>query len=256
MELSMRFFATSDLHIDFSVNKNWFDEISSFDYIDDVLIIAGDITDIHNSIQFFFKTIRPKFKEIIFVPGNHDLWTFRNKSLDSLECFNTIQKITADNGIHTSYKIYGNVTIIPLLGWYDYSFGQPDIELQSIWGDFAACKWPENFREKEITDYFISHNEKFLNIKNEFIITFSHFMPRIDIMPAFIPLKKRLIYPVLGTTLLENQIRTIKPQIHVYGHSHVNLDVKVDKIRYINNAFGYPYETRIASKQLKKIHEI
>lgn len=41
-------------------------------------------------------------------------------------------------------------------------------------------------------------------------------------MPFFIPPKYREIYCVLGSSIIESQIRNLKSNIHVYGHSHVN----------------------------------
>ncbi|MEW8406943.1 MAG: hypothetical protein AB2688_19615, partial [Candidatus Thiodiazotropha taylori] len=84
-------------------------------------------------------------------------------------------------------------------------------------------------------------------------ITFSHFLPRIDVMPNFIPHRFRDIYPVLGSPHLDTQIRALNSEIHIYGHSHVNRAVKIKGVRYINNAFGYPSETRIAAKRLMEI---
>ena len=81
-------------------------------------------------------------------------------------------------------------------------------------------------------------------------------MPRIDIMPSVIPPKRRILYPVLGSSLIDEQIRVIGSQIHLYGHSHVNLDITKDNTRYINNAFGYPSETRITAKKLVCLFEM
>ena len=47
---------------------------------------------------------------------------------------------------------------------------------------------------------------------------------------------KRIIYPALGSILLEEQIRKLGPKIHIYGHSHVNNYTIKDDILYINNA--------------------
>jgi len=99
-------------------------------------------------------------------------------------------------------------------------------------------------------------NGDVLSISNDRVITFSHFMPRIDLMPSIIPEKKRFLYPVLGTTILEKQIRAIRPRIHIYGHTHVNRRIERDGILYINNAFGYPRETRITRKRLVRVMEI
>jgi hypothetical protein len=90
---------------------------------------------------------------------------------------------------------------------------------------------------------------------NNTVISFSHFLPRIDVMPDFIPPQHRILYPVLGTDSLEQQIRQIRSDIHVYGHSHVNRKIKIDGITYINNAYGYPSETRISAKRLLSIYE-
>ena len=40
----MRIFTISDLHIDYSENQRWVEGISTFDYQEDILILAGDIT--------------------------------------------------------------------------------------------------------------------------------------------------------------------------------------------------------------------
>ena len=34
------------------------------------------------------------------------------------------------------------VQFAPLLGWYDYSFGEPSEALRDMWMDFRACRWP------------------------------------------------------------------------------------------------------------------
>jgi hypothetical protein len=86
------------------------------------------------------------------------------------------------------------------------------------------------------------------------LISFSHFLPRIDLMPNYIPRAQRWLYPVLGSVTLEHQLRAMKSTIHVYGHSHVNRRVEIDSVTYINNAFGYPGETRIAAKQLRCVY--
>jgi Icc-related predicted phosphoesterase len=150
----------------------------------------------------------------------------------------------------------GSLSIVPLFGWYDYSFAKPSDELKKIWTDFTACKWPDGFLESEITEYFLSFNESVINTQNQFIISFSHFLPRIDLMPFFIPLERRILYPILGTFRLEQQIRRLGSQIHIYGHTHVNNRINKNNTVYINNAFGYPHETRIARKELLCVYEL
>jgi predicted phosphodiesterase len=75
-------------------------------------------------------------------------------------------------------------------------------------------------------------------------------------MPRFVPPSFKWIYPALGTSLLEEQIRKIGSQIHIYGHSHLNRRIMKDNTLYINNAYGYPSESRITAKKLLCIYEM
>lgn len=254
----MRVFTISDIHVDFEENLRWLNNLSCFDYQNDLLILAGDVTDILPLFEKTLISLRERFLEVLFIPGNHDLWVHRSNVKHSLEKLRLIKTIIIDCGIRIEPFHLTSLSIIPLFGWYDYSFGQPSREMIKTWADYLACTWPANYDEQSITEYFISINEPFVTEcnTNRFIISFSHFLPRIDVMPCYIPDDKRRLYPVLGTTLLEKQIRRLGSQIHVYGHSHVNNQVMKDNTLYINNAFGYPYETRIAAKELKCILEI
>lgn len=253
----MRIFTVSDIHVDFEENFRWFQGLSRVDYTDDLLMLAGDITD---SLLLFEKTLqdlKERFREVLFIPGNHDLWVYRNSmASNSLEKLRLIRAIADGCGIRMEPFHRGTLSIIPLYGWYDYSLAEPSPETFQSWADFIACKWPEGFDEKRITGHFLDMNEPFLSITNQFIISFSHFLPRIDLMPVYIPLSKQGIYSVLGTSLLETQIRRLGSGIHVYGHSHVNTHTVKDNVLYINNAFGYPYETMITAKKLKCVYEI
>lgn len=254
----MRIFAISDIHVDFQENFRWFDNLSRLDYQNDLLILAGDVTDIIPLFEKTLKSLRERFLEVLFIPGNHDLWVQRSQVKHSLEKLKLIKAITADCGIRMEPFHLPSLSIVPLFGWYDHSFGILSQETVETWADYVACKWPKNYNEKSITQHFTAMNEPFLGDidAKRFIISFSHFLPRIDIMPVYIPHDKRSLYPVFGTPLLEKQIRRLGSKIHVYGHSHVNNQITKDNTLYINNAFGYPYETLIAAKELRCIFEV
>lgn len=253
---TMRIFTVSDLHIDYKENAQWLNSLSLDDYQDDILILAGDISDNAPLLEHCFKQLSQRFHKVLYVPGNHDLWVTRSPQKDSLEKFAFVQMLAqqSDIGMH-EYRQEG-LSIVPLLGWYDYSFGTPSDHLKKSWSDFYACKWPHGFTEKEITEFFIKKNQPLLAVQNNTVITFSHFLPRIDLMPQSIPNKYHFLYPALGSTLIEKQIREIQPKIHIYGHSHINQSVLKENIYYINNAFGTPSESRIALKKLLCIFEI
>lgn len=252
----MRIFAISDIHIDYTVNERWVFNLSMFDYKEDILILAGDVTYLIPSLIKAFEALKVRFKEVIFIPGNHDLWVCHERFISSLMKFDLIKKIARDCGICTEPFHTRNLSIVPMLSWYDYSFGRPAEELSNIWTDYWACKMPEGFDETKLTRHFISMNKTSINRKNNYIISFSHFLPRLDLMPDFIPFQKRILYPVLGTSLLEDLIRKIGSNIHIYGHSHVNQLIRKDGVLYINNAFGYPHESLITSKKLLCVYTV
>jgi len=252
----MRIFALSDIHVDYDENARWIANLSLADYQDDVLILAGDVTDAQRLLEWCLSTLATRFKKVLFVPGNHELWVIReDQEKNSLQKFDDVCAVVESSGASMQAFREGGVSIIPLLTWYDYSFGDPSEELRSIWMDYRACRWPAGFTEKDIAAYFAAFNDKQVSVPGEKVITYSHFLPRIDLMPGFIPSTRRLLYPILGSAQLDGQLRKLNATIHIYGHSHVNRQVQIDGVLYINNAFGYPSETRITSKRLICIHE-
>jgi 3',5'-cyclic AMP phosphodiesterase CpdA len=70
----MRIFALSDVHVDYYANAKWIENISTADYSDDLLILAGDITHSLPLFEWCLNTIARRFRKLLFVPGNHDLW--------------------------------------------------------------------------------------------------------------------------------------------------------------------------------------
>ncbi len=251
----MRVFALSDVHIDYAANKRWMLELSDSEYRDDVLILAGDVTDDLDALAECLQGLASKFARVLFVPGNHELWVVRDHFATSLDKFHAVIELARDCGATTDTWRCDGVTIVPLFSWYDFSFGQPGKRLKKAWTDFVACVWPEGYTVAEVARYFSNRNHDRLDERNDVVISFSHFLPRIDVMPESIPARKRYLYPVLGSDLLGDQLRVLKPTLHVYGHSHVHRQVSLDGIQYVNNAFGYPSETRISRKDLLCIHE-
>ena len=250
----MKVFALSDIHIDYENNKRWLFNLSMMDYRRDVLILAGDITDNLQTLEQCFIHLSKAFKQVLYVPGNHELWVVRDSVKSSLDKFKKVSQLALDCDITMQPCQFGSLSIVPLLGWYDFSFGEPVGDIQHSWIDFRHCIWPDGYQEKEITHYFLSQNSAALEEVNDTIISFSHFLPLIEVMPSYIPEKHRNVYPVLGSQLLGEQVKRLNPLIHVYGHSHINQNIMIDGVQYINNAFGYPAE-KWFKKELLCIYE-
>jgi len=250
----VRIFAVSDIHIDYDVNARWFADLSMSEYREDALILAGDVSDSLDRVDWALSTLAARFRRVMYVPGNHELWVIRDaKHATSLDKFERLRAVVEQSGASMRPEVMGRVLIVPLLGWYDYSFGLPGGELLESWMDFRACRWPAHFEMRDVAAHFQALNPPPPEHEG-MLISFSHFLPRIDLMPPYIPRARRMLYPVLGSARLEEQVRALGSRIHVYGHSHVNRQVALDDVVYINNAFGYPDETRIAAKELLCIH--
>jgi predicted phosphodiesterase len=252
----MRVFAVSDVHVDYAENLHWILQLSEQDYQQDILILAGDVSDDMALLAQVFESLARKFRQVLFVPGNHELWVQNEQHDSSLDKFLAINALCAACGVDTSLVEYEAVSFVPLLSWYDFSFGEPDRHLKRAWRDFRACRWPAHLNDNNaVADYFHQKNIPLLGTENNTVISYSHFLPRIDVMPERIPQERRRVYPVLGSDGLGEQVRRLNPDIHVYGHSHVNQSIELDDIKYVNNAFAYPGEAHLSRKRLHCVYE-
>ncbi|WP_338846089.1 metallophosphoesterase family protein [Massilia sp. W12] len=247
-----RIFAVSDIHTDYDENRRWLLNLSRWDYTDDVLLLGGDVSDLPHLMEEALRELARRFHQVLFVPGNHDLWLVRSKEEgDSLQKWARLRLLAEECGVSTRPWRMAGLQIVPLLSWYDWSFGQPSERLMQAWADFVACRWPHELTQPAaLTQYFHAQNLPHLHSEAPSVISFSHFMPRLDLFPAAVPPQRRFILPVLGSSALDAQIRQLGSRLHVYGHSHLNRCELRDGVRYINNAYAYPNEAQIAAKRL------
>jgi predicted phosphodiesterase len=255
--MGARVFALSDIHVDYDANARWVRDLSSLDYRDDILILAGDVSHKQAELAACLEAFAARFAKVLFVPGNHDLWVLGEApERTSLQKFADVAVLVEDSGASMQPYWHGAALFAPLQGWYDYSFGEPSEDLFRMWTDYRACRWPAGFQPDDAAVHFTRLNRQISARGAAKIVTFSHFLPRIDLVPSFVSSRHRVLDPVLGSTRLEQQLRQLGSTMHVYGHSHINRRVRLDGITYINNAFGYPGEERISARQLLCIDEL
>lgn len=75
----------SDLHTDYAENMNWIKCLSSVNYRDDVLLVAGDVAETYTNFVSTMALLKDRFQRVFFVPGNHDLWC-RREGGDCVSC--------------------------------------------------------------------------------------------------------------------------------------------------------------------------
>jgi predicted phosphodiesterase len=249
----MRILAISDLHTDFRDNLCLVAQLSNVSYQRDVLIAAGDISDRLDTLETTLAMLRAKFRHVFYVPGNHELWVRRERQT-SVEKFFSVLSLCQALDIRTSPAKEGEVWIVPLFSWYEPQFDADDsgdTKSLSGWADFYHCKWPAALGQ--VADYFLNMNKPRLRAYDAPVISFSHFLPRRDLLPTVERLKFKGLPKVAGCTGLDAQIRTLNARIHVFGHSHISCDCIIDGVRYVQNPLRYPRERTVATFPIKII---
>jgi predicted phosphodiesterase len=238
----MRILAISDLHTDFRENMLLVEQLSDVTYQRDILIAAGDISDRLDTLKSTLALLRAKFMKIFYVPGNHELWV-RKERQTSVEKFFSVLALCETLDIQTSPAKVDAVWVVPLFSWYEPQFdadNSGDNDSLGGWADFYLCKWPTDIGQ--VCDFFLKMNEPRLLAYDGPVISFSHFLPRRDLLPAVERLRFKGLPRVAGCAALDTQIRSLKSGVHVFGHSHISCDRVIDGVRYIQNPLRYPRE--------------
>jgi predicted phosphodiesterase len=249
----MRIFAISDLHTDFKPNWALVEGLSERLYRNDALIVAGDIADNLERIRSTLGTLRSKFARVFYTPGNHELWV-RGEGFNSVEKLLRILWLCRDLGVETAPARVGGRWVVPLFSWYTPELARAeeiDDEELLAWADFQFCKWPADVGE--LSDYFLKMNESNIRGYDGPVVSFSHFLPRRDLLPPLKYLRFRGLPKVAGSPALDRQIRRLGSAVHVFGHSHINCDKVIDKVRYVQNALSYPRERSFTELPIKLI---
>lgn len=216
-----------------------------------------------------------KLKEIIYVANRCGVYTgpLRVVPGASSESKFVYQTLTEnDNGgtlIMPLYSWYhSSWDTEPVLTDQLFLDVEEAIPFKTKWGDFNLCSWPEQLVTQEefasieskstaLAESFAQLNEPFLHPPGEgieavqeslgsplcrsgdTIISFSHFLPRQELCPE----KRFMIEPflsrVVGSDVLESQVRRLQPHVHLFGHTHIPIDLELDGIRYVQWPLGY-----------------
>lgn len=75
-------FAISDLHISYPENREHVERLEP-DSPEDWLIVAGDVAERFLDVAWALHTLRSKYAKVIWVPGNHELWTPKGDQVQS-----------------------------------------------------------------------------------------------------------------------------------------------------------------------------
>ncbi|MFE1261686.1 metallophosphoesterase family protein [Streptomyces albogriseolus] len=125
-----RLLAISDLHVGHADNRALVERMAPGTE-EDWLLVAGDVAETVTDIQWCLKTLAGRFRKVVWVPGNHELWTHPSDTvtLRGVARYEHLVELCRDLGVTTPEDPYplwhgpdGPVVVAPLFLLYDYSF--------------------------------------------------------------------------------------------------------------------------------------
>ncbi len=133
----MKLYAISDLHLFSEINRQALTALPA--HPEDWLILGGDIGETEEHLHFALSILTRRFQRLVWVPGNHDLWTLptERSRLRGEAKYQWLVSICRDYGVLTPEDPYVLWTgegptcwLAPLFLLYDYSFRPDDIPLE------------------------------------------------------------------------------------------------------------------------------
>src|SRR5215472_1387644 len=125
----MKLHAIADLHLRYPVTREALASLPA--YPDDWLILAGDVGETEGHLRFALELLSGRFARLIWVPGNHDLWTVPAHAGEPRgdEKYQRLVATCRDYGVLTPEDPYvtwpgpgPRCVLAPLFLLYDYSF--------------------------------------------------------------------------------------------------------------------------------------
>ena len=66
-----RVFVLSDIHTDYPENMRWVESLSDEAFVNDAVILAGDVSDQLSVLETTLRLFTGKFAHVFFTPGRH-----------------------------------------------------------------------------------------------------------------------------------------------------------------------------------------
>lgn len=256
---STRVFAISDVYFGKKCNEEWAHAIDSFAFQEDVLIVAGGVSEALGGIVKALTALKGKFRRVFFTPGGLELSIHRsevNKFADSLSKLYSIYEACDGLGIDVCPgAICAGLYVVPLISWYNAAFDEKDPFPNPNLRFDAGCRWPVD-ADEQLWRYVMKLNEPLIRpfIPQEptnkrwaegEVITFSHFLPRrgLPIGSSAFGITK-----AIGCEALDEQLRATGSKLHVYGRSGQRNMQVASGVRYAHNPIGEATKDRSADE--------
>jgi 3',5'-cyclic AMP phosphodiesterase CpdA len=255
----VKLWAISDLHVGFPENRGVVEEIP--ERRDDWLILAGDLGETRAHLRFVFETLRQRFRRLIWVPGNHELWTLPGgETLRGVAKYEALVATCREYDVLTPEDPYALFDaegrphlIVPLFTLYDYSFC-PDGMTPA-----AARAWA-GAAGVECVDEHLLHPDPYASREDwcaarcalsevriaQALSTYPHPTVLINHFPMMSELARLPRVPRFsiwcGTRRTADWHRRFAASSVVSGHLHMRQTRVIDGVRFEEVSLGYPRE--------------
>ena len=223
---------------------------------DDWLILAGDVCEREDDLAWVLDALCPRFARVIWVPGNHELWTLPGEGEKDAPKYDRLVALCRSRGVLTPEDDYplwpgdGPPTVIaPLFLLYDYSFRPAGVEREHA-VDWALEKGILCADEKLLSPSPYPSRDAWCRARcdatqarlcaidpstttvliNHFPLRQSH--ARLPLIPRF------SIW--CGTTRTDDWHTRFRARVVVYGHLHIRRTHHDDGVRFEEVSVGYP----------------
>lgn len=259
MEPNTGIYALSDLHLERRVNREALELLPGRP--DAWLLLAGDICESIHLFEWCLATLAPRWKTIVWVPGNHELWTTSvDDDVRGDAKYRRLVDACRKFGVLTPEDPYplweGDgppVRVAPIFTLYDYSFGpdglRPDEVKEWALEEGIVCTdeyllFPDPYPSREAwCAARCEQTAQWLRDSADDVplILVNHFPLRRDL--ARLPLVPRFA-PWCGTRRTEEWHRRFGAKVVVSGHLHIRSTAWRDGVRFEEVSLGYPRHWR------------
>ncbi|MGW1838354.1 metallophosphoesterase family protein [Streptomyces sp. BBFR2] len=259
--------AVSDLHVRYDENREIVEQLRP-ESDADWLLVAGDIGEQVADIRWALALLRDRFAQVVWVPGNHELWTPSDDPvrLRGQARYDHLVGICRELGVLTPEDPYplwegdgGPAVIAPLFLLYDYTFRPPgthdkDSALAAAHEAGVVC-----------TDEYLLHPDPYPTrdawCRERLAVTEARLREIPEDLPTVLvnhfPLIREPLLPLrypefslwCGSEATADWPRRFRARTVVYGHLHIPRLLTCDGIPHQEVSLGYPREWRPRAKQ-------
>lgn len=269
-----RLLAISDLHVGHTDNREVVAGLWP-ERREDWLLVVGDVGETIAHIRWALDVLSSRFAKVIWVPGNHELWTTPTDEVTLrgedryhhlVEICRGLGVVTPEDPYPTWHGVGGCVTAVPLFLLYDYTFLPEQwptasealaraYEVGIVCSDEFLLRPDPYPSRQEWCRARVEQTERRLVALNPATPTVlvNHF-PLVR-QPTEV-LRHPIFAQWCGTTRTADWHRRFNAVAVVYGHLHIPRTTWYDGVRFEEVSLGYPREWRRRANPPARMRQI